>query len=133
MPPKLTKEIVQRYNRFNDARRKAGVPLIGDPMSVKNMKTDTLPRQRKGTSAYARKAPRRSAYRVPLMDNKKIAEEKAREKAQTPAPTPAEPKKASPPNYAKGGKVKKTGMAKVHKGEVVLTASQARMMKKILG
>ena len=128
MPPKLTKEIVQRYNRFNDARRKAGVPLIGDPMSVKNMKTDTLPRQRKGTSAYARKAPRKSAYRVPLMDNKKIAERKA----QTPAPTPAEPKKASPPNYAKGGKVKKTGMAKVHKGEVVLTASQARMMKKIL-
>ena len=40
-------------------------------------------------------------------------------------------KRMPPMNYAKGGKVKKTGIAKVHKGEVVLTSNQAKMMKKL--
>lgn len=40
---------------------------------------------------------------------------------------------ASPASYAKGGKVKRTGIAKVHKGEVVLTASKVKALKKILG
>lgn len=35
-------------------------------------------------------------------------------------------------SFAKGGKVTKTGLAKVHKGEVVLTASQAKSLKKVL-
>ena len=35
-------------------------------------------------------------------------------------------------SFAKGGKVKKTGLAKVHKGEVVLTASQAKSLKRTL-
>ncbi len=35
-------------------------------------------------------------------------------------------------SFAKGGKVKRTGLAKVHKGEVVLTASQAKSLKKVL-
>ena len=39
---------------------------------------------------------------------------------------------ASPASFSKGGKVKKTGLAKVHKGEVVLTASQAKSLKKTL-
>jgi len=39
---------------------------------------------------------------------------------------------ASPPSYAKGGKVKRTGMAKVHKGEVVLTAAKAKALKRML-
>ena len=39
---------------------------------------------------------------------------------------------ASPAAYAKGGKVKKTGMAKVHKGEIVLTAAKAKALKKLL-
>ena len=34
---------------------------------------------------------------------------------------------AMPRSFAKGGKVKKSGMAKVHKGEIVLTAAQAKM------
>ena len=34
------------------------------------------------------------------------------------------------PGFKKGGKVKKTGMARVHKGERVLTAKQANAMKK---
>lgn len=34
-------------------------------------------------------------------------------------------------SYAKGGKVKMTGMAKVHKGEVVLTSKQAKQIKKL--
>lgn len=34
------------------------------------------------------------------------------------------------PGFKKGGRVKKTGVAKVHKGEVVLTAKQARSLKK---
>jgi len=37
--------------------------------------------------------------------------------------------KASPSTYKRGGHVKKTGMAKVHKGEVVVTASKAKTMK----
>ena len=39
---------------------------------------------------------------------------------------------ASPSSYKKGGKVKKTGKALVHKGEVVLTASKVKMLKKLL-
>jgi hypothetical protein len=39
---------------------------------------------------------------------------------------------ASPPSFAKGGKVRKTGLAKVHKGEVVLTAKSASTLKKLL-
>ena len=35
-------------------------------------------------------------------------------------------------SFAKGGKVHKTGLAKVHKGEVVLTAAQAKSLKKVL-
>jgi len=33
---------------------------------------------------------------------------------------------AQPPVYKRGGKVKKTGMAKVHRGERVLTKKQQR-------
>ena len=36
------------------------------------------------------------------------------------------------PGYRKGGKVKKTGIARVHKGEVVLTASAAKTLRKLL-
>ena len=37
---------------------------------------------------------------------------------------------AHPKQYKKGGMVKKTGMALVHKGELVLTAAKAKHMKK---
>jgi hypothetical protein len=36
------------------------------------------------------------------------------------------------PGYKKGGRVRKTGIALVHKGEFVLTASQAKALKKLL-
>ncbi len=36
------------------------------------------------------------------------------------------------PGYRKGGKVKRTGIARVHKGEVVLTASSAKTLRKLL-
>jgi hypothetical protein len=36
------------------------------------------------------------------------------------------------PSYKKGGRVKRTGLARVHKGEVVLTASAAKTLKKII-
>jgi len=36
------------------------------------------------------------------------------------------------PSFKKGGKVKKTGLAKLHRGEVVLTAAQAKSLKKIM-
>ena len=39
---------------------------------------------------------------------------------------------ATPEAYAKGGVVKKTGMAKVHKGELVLTAAKRKALKKLL-
>ena len=35
-------------------------------------------------------------------------------------------------SFKKGGKVHKTGLAKVHAGEVVLTAAQAKSLKKVL-
>lgn len=44
------------------------------------------------------------------------------------APSPM----ASPAQYKVGGKVRKTGMALVHKGEKVLTAKQHATLKKIL-
>ena len=36
------------------------------------------------------------------------------------------------PGYKKGGKVKRTGIARVHKGEVVITASAAKTLRKLL-
>ncbi len=33
---------------------------------------------------------------------------------------------ADPPSYKRGGKVKKTGLAKVHRGERILTKSQQK-------
>lgn len=37
------------------------------------------------------------------------------------------------PSYAKGGKVRKTGMAKLHKGERVMTKSQTKRHGKCMG
>lgn len=39
---------------------------------------------------------------------------------------------AEPATFAVGGKVKKTGLAKVHKGEVVLTLTQRKALMKLL-
>ncbi len=36
------------------------------------------------------------------------------------------------PSFKKGGKVGRTGLARLHKNEVVLTASQAKSLKKLL-
>jgi len=36
------------------------------------------------------------------------------------------------PGYRKGGKVKRSGIARVHKGEVVLTKSAAKTLRKLL-
>ncbi len=36
------------------------------------------------------------------------------------------------PSFKKGGKMQKTGLARLHAGEVVLTASQAKSLKKVL-
>ena len=36
------------------------------------------------------------------------------------------------PSFKNGGKVKKTGLARLHKNEVVLTASQAKSLRKIM-
>ena len=36
------------------------------------------------------------------------------------------------PGYKKGGRVKRTGIAKVHKGELVITASMAKKLNKLL-
>jgi hypothetical protein len=40
--------------------------------------------------------------------------------------------RASPASYAKGGRVKKTGKATVHKNEVVLPAKTVKSLKKLL-
>lgn len=39
---------------------------------------------------------------------------------------------AAMPSYAKGGIVRRTGKAKLHKGEVVLTVAQRKALKKLL-
>ena len=39
---------------------------------------------------------------------------------------------AAPQSFAKGGRVKRTGLAKVHKGEVVLTARAAKALKSLM-
>lgn len=36
------------------------------------------------------------------------------------------------PQFKKGGKVKKTGLAKLHKNEIVLSAPQVKALKKIM-
>jgi len=36
------------------------------------------------------------------------------------------------PGYKKGGKVRRTGLAKVHKGELVLTAAMTKKLHKML-
>ena len=36
------------------------------------------------------------------------------------------------PSFKKGGKMRKTGLARLHAGEVVLTSSQAKSLKKAL-
>lgn len=51
-------------------------------------------------------------------------------KKKSTVKTPETPTMATPSSYARGGKVRKTGVAKVHKGEVVVTASQARARHK---
>lgn len=47
-------------------------------------------------------------------------------KAAPAKPTPA----AKPSSFKKGGMVQKTGLAKVHRGEKVLTVSQTKAAKK---
>lgn len=37
------------------------------------------------------------------------------------------------PGYKKGGKVRKTGIALVHKGEIVLSAPKVKILRKLLG
>ena len=36
------------------------------------------------------------------------------------------------PAFKKGGKVKKTGIAKLHKGEIVLSTPQVKALKKLI-
>lgn len=43
---------------------------------------------------------------------------------------PADPQLAEPSSYKRGGKVKKSGMAMVHKGECVLTKKQAENLER---
>lgn len=48
-------------------------------------------------------------------------------------PVPADIMRASPGQYRRGGKVKKGGFARVHKGERVLTKGQQKRMKRRRG
>jgi hypothetical protein len=54
-------------------------------------------------------------------------------KPATKPPTPVKPAPkpmAKPPSFKKGGTVQKTGLAKVHKGEKILTKAQVKTKKK---
>ena len=37
------------------------------------------------------------------------------------------------PSYKKGGKIRRTGLARMHKGEMVIPAAKVKMLKKLLG
>ena len=64
----------------------------------------------------------------PPMGRSETEEVKAMPKRPAVTRLPPEAPMASPPSYKKGGKVKKTGMALVHKGERVMTRKQQRKM-----
>lgn len=49
-------------------------------------------------------------------------------KPQKPPPNPDPP----PPSYAKGGRVRKTGSAKLHKDEIVLPVSLVKQLAKLM-
>jgi hypothetical protein len=57
---------------------------------------------------------------------KKDKEKKGKAKSDNAATKPSTFTMAKPSLYKEGGTVRKTGMAKVHKGEKVLTAAQAK-------
>lgn len=114
----ITPQIARRYNRFNQARREKGIPLIGDPMSVVGFRYDDLPTERKGTSAYAVPYKRKAQPPPPMRRN--------------PEPVKQTEKIASPSGFAKGGLVKKSGMAMVHEGEFVLTKEQYKTLKSLI-
>lgn len=65
----------------------------------------------------------------------KSEEQQVKELPKRPAITrlPPEAPAAYPTSYKKGGKVKKTGLALVHKGERVLTKKQASKSGKKIG
>ena len=67
---------------------------------------------------------------------KGINDYRKKNKSSTPNPQgsgvdPALTGAADPPSYKRGGKVKKGGRAKVHKGETVLTAKQSKKYAKM--
>lgn len=58
-----------------------------------------------------------------------------KETIQTPTQPPPPPSKRNiraPPSYKKGGKVKQTGLALVHKGEVVIPANRVKSVDSAL-
>lgn len=60
------------------------------------------------------------------------SDSKGKEPTEGKAPTfqPKAVGSASPDSFKRGGKVRKTGIAKVHKGERVLTKKQAKKYRK---
>ena len=79
---------------------------------------------KKPTPPPTRKTPNSAAKPAPKAAPRMIGDFNSRNN-----PTPA----ASPSSYKKGGKVKKTGVARVHKGETVLTAKEAKKYVKKKG
>ena len=126
MSSKITREIALRYNRFNEARRKAGDPPIGDPLDVVGLKTDILSREPKG-NGYAKKGFAKQAKPDPMS-----VEGFGSDETPTEQKEPEKQKIASPSGFAKGGIVKKSGMAMVHEGEFVLTKEQYKTLKSLI-
>ena len=92
---------------------------------------DKLSKAAKPAVDYAKNLYAQGKALVAPLDNEKAALQQkqnnmdAYKKATAPAPTQAKPN-----SYKKGGKVKKTGVAKVHKNERVLTVKQTAKFEK---
>lgn len=60
---------------------------------------------------------------------KKLTKKKS-DSSKTSTPSDQYPQNPDVPEFKKGGKVRKTGLAKVHKGEQVLNSRQAKQWRK---
>lgn len=101
--------------------------------------TDKLSRPVKAVTDYAKNLYTQGKALVAPLDNEKAAinakqaNVDAYRKANpsnSGSGSSANDSKAQPSSYKKGGKVRKTGKAKVHKGERVLTVKQTKKFDK---
>src|SRR5262245_14839000 len=112
MPRNPVTVLAERYIERQRQRGKAPSPsffrLPGTGAAIANL----TKREREAKGIPRATPPKEESKGGILMERKKATD-----------------KLSEPRSYAKGGMVKRTGMAKVHKGEKVMTKSQVKKMK----